>query len=304
MTSEVTPRLIELTYEAALKSFWRKKALSLFLRTSSISQRYLATWEEDETKREFLDRLFQKLQVDNRGNHAISRMAKSLSEQNTFPDLRNWEDSEKKIAEAHRAVRELKAYLRAQNHIVSSDREREEAQRLAREQNDTVQRFIADREDLRDRLERLQSTVGTQEGGYAFQKWFYAFLDYCEITNKKPYRTGGREIDGSLTHDGTTYLIELKFTKSQVQPSDVDSLKSKVSDKADNTMGIFLSISGYSDVAIQSASGAGTTLLLLDHTHIYLALMGTLNFGEVVSRVRRHASQTGEAYLHTSGFGG
>ena len=110
-------------------------------------------------------------------------------------------------------------------------------------------------------------------------------------------------MDHRLTMALPTF-VELKFTKSQVQPSGVDSLKSKVSGKADNTMGIFLSISGYSNVAVQSASGAGTTLLLLDHTHIYLALMGTLNFGEIVSRVRRHASQTGEAYLHTSGFGG
>ena len=169
MTSDVTPRLIELTYEAALKSFWRKKALSLFLRTSRISQRYLATWGEDETKREFLDRLFEELQVDDRGKRATSRIARSLSEQNTFPDLRNWEDSDQKIAEAHRSIRELKAYLREQNHTATAERERKEAQRLAREQNDTVQRFIADREDLRDRLERLQSTVGTQEGGYAFQ---------------------------------------------------------------------------------------------------------------------------------------
>lgn len=231
-------------------------------------------------------------------------MANSLSEQNTFPDLRNWEDSEQKIAKAHRAVRELRAYLSKQNDLATADRERKEAQRLAREQGDTIQRSIADRKDLRDRLERLQLMVGTQEGGYAFQAWFYDFIDYSEITNKRPYRTGGREVDGSLTHDGTTYLVELKFTRSQVQPSDVDSLKSKVSDTADNTMGIFVSISGYSGVAVHSASGARTTLLLLDHTHIYLALMGTLDFGDVVSRVRRHASQTGEAYLPTSGFGG
>lgn len=43
----------------------------------------------------------------------------------------------------------------------------------------------------------------------------------------------GRQIDGSLTLDGTTYLVELKFTASQANATDIDSLRSKVDDKAD-----------------------------------------------------------------------
>ncbi|MEO8330620.1 MAG: hypothetical protein ABI586_11480, partial [Candidatus Nanopelagicales bacterium] len=111
-------------------------------------------------------------------------------------------------------------------------------------------------------------------------------------------------IDGSLTLDGTTYLIELKFTGGQADATDVDSLRSKVDDKADNTMGIMVSISGYSAVAVTQASGRKTALLLLDAMHLYLFLAGSLSFQDVVLRVRRHASQTGEAYLPSSGFGG
>jgi hypothetical protein len=33
-------------------------------------------------------------------------------------------------------------------------------------------------------------------------------------------------------------------------------------------------------------------------------LTGSMAFGEIVSRVRRHASQTGEAYLPVAKFGG
>ena len=85
MPPAITPRLIDLTYEAALKSYWRKNALRMFLRTSSVSENYLSSWAEDETKRAFLDRLFQKLQTSDRGKSAIANMAKSLSEQATFP---------------------------------------------------------------------------------------------------------------------------------------------------------------------------------------------------------------------------
>ena len=90
MPPTITPRLIELTYEAALKSYWRKSALRMFLRTSAVSDSYLSSWAEDETKRVFLARLFQELQTFDRGNSAIAKMAMSLSEQTTFPDLRTW----------------------------------------------------------------------------------------------------------------------------------------------------------------------------------------------------------------------
>ena len=67
--------------------------------------------------------------------------------------------------------------------------------------------------------------------------------------------------------------------------------------KADNTMGVLFSISGFSSVAVTEASGAKSLILLFDHAHLYMLLHGTLTLEELVCRVRRHASQTGEAYL-------
>jgi hypothetical protein len=107
-----------------------------------------------------------------------------------------------------------------------------------------------------------------------------------------------------LTASGTTYLVELKFTAEQASATDIDTFHKKVTTKADNTMGIMISISGYSSIARQEASGERTPLLLLDHGHIYLVLGGIMGFGDVVDRVRRHASQTGEAFLSASDFGG
>ncbi len=234
----------------------------------------------------------------------IFRMAKSLSEQSTFPDLRNWEDSEQKIQDAHEAVEELKAYMEQQELEIRSEKEREEARERAWVARERIQRSLTDKTKLQQQLDAMYSKVGTQEGGYDFQDWFYRLLDYCEITNRKPYMTDGRQVDGSLTHEGTTYLVELKFTKEQCDVTDIDSLKAKVNKMADNTMGILVSIAGYSRNAISDASGSKTTLIIMDASHLYLFLSGAMDFGEIVSRLRRHASQTGEAYLPTSKFGG
>ncbi len=304
MATKITARLIELTYEAALKSFWRREALRKFLRATHIAESHIATWTSEESKRDFLDRTFQPLQKNERGQAVIFEMAKALSEQASFPDLRNWEDSAQKIGAATKAVAELKSYLRAQSEQIREEREREEAKQKAREERQRVQRSQTDLSVLQSRLDSLHSAVGTQQGGYDFQTWFYDALDFSEIQNRRPYVSNGRQIDGSITIEGTTYLVELKFTASQSGSTDIDSLRAKVEDKADNTMGVMVSISGYSSVAINQASGRKTALLLLDAPHLYLFLSGAMALPDIVTRVRRHASQTGEAYLPTNKFGG
>lgn len=304
MAAKITPRLIDLTYEAALKSYWRKNALRKFLRASHVAESFLATWASEETKREFLDRLFITLQKSDKGKSVIFQMARNLSEQSTFPDLRNWEDTDQKIPAANKAVRELKAYLKLQNEEIRNEREIEAAKEKAKERKAEIQKSLTDKSKLQQQLDAMHIKIGTQEGGYAFQDWFYDLLDYFEINNRRPYNADGRQIDGSLTYDGTTYLVELKFTNTQSCVTDIDSLRSKVEDKADNTMGIIVSISGYTSVAVKNASGRRGLLLLFDSQHIYMSLSGGLCFGEIISRVRRHASQTGEAYLEVAKFSG
>lgn len=304
MAIKITPHLVQLAYEAALKSFWRKESLRKFLRQSHVAESHLATWSPDESKRDFLDRTFAALQRLEKGKAVIGQMAIFLAEQTTFPDLRNWEDSAAKIQDASKAVAELKALIARQAKEVRSEREREAAKAKSREERAVIQQQQTSLSGLMQRLDDLAPQMGTAPGGYAFQDWFYDLLAFTEIEHRRPYNTGGRQIDGSVTVDGTTYLIELKFTADQAGSPDIDVFRGKVESKADNTMGLFVSMAGYSSVAVKEASGKKSTLLLLDASHIYLALTDGMQCIDVVRRVRRHASQTGESFLPVAAFSG
>lgn len=302
--ARLSPHFIELVYDALLKSFWRKKALRNFLRRSHISENFLGQLSDDELKRDWLDRLFRRLEETEKGRAAIEQMARSLAEQTSFPDLENWEDSAQKIQAARAAVAALNGYLQAKEREQEEKRQAEERRKRATEVRETKVRSETDLVKLRERLDSLVGLLGTQQGGYDFQVWFYDLMDFSDIDNRRPYVQGGRQIDGSLTIDGTTYLAELKFTATQADATDIDSLLAKVNTKADNTMGIMISMSGYSSVAIQQASFARSPLLLFDHAHLYMVLGGIEAFADVVRRVRRHSSQTGSAYLLAQEFGG
>jgi hypothetical protein len=304
MKTRLTPYYINLIYEACLKSFWRKKALSNFLRQCGIAQSFISSWGPEESKREFLDRFFAELPKSDSGRSGLLRMARFLMDQESFPDLKDWEDSAQKLKAAYDAVSNLRAYhSRQQNEFQSEEEKLKLKQEFLKRQQEAT-RSQQTLQKLSDRLNRLATELGSQEAGYRFQDWFYDLLDFSEITNRKPYVNKGRQIDGSLTVSGTTYLIELKFTSEQAGATEIDSFHKKVTTKADNTMGIMVSISGYSSVARQEASGDRTPLLLLDSAHIYLVLGGVMGLADVIDRVRRHASQTGEAYLSVSEFSG
>ncbi len=304
MKTRLTPHYISLVYEACLRSFWRRKALAKFLRQCNISAEFLQNWAPDESKRDVLDRLFLRLPKSDKGRSALVRMAGFLMEQESFPDLNNWEDSDVKLKEAHDAVSKLRRYhsrqqeeLRSEEDKVAAQRSFAELQRQATQSQQTLR-------GLNDRLNSLARSLGEQKAGYDFQEWFFELLDFSELSNRKPYVHRGRQIDGSLTVSGTTYLVELKFTREQAGATDIDSFYKKITTKADNTMGVMVSISGYSSIAKQEASGQRTPMLLLDHNHLYMVLGGIIGLGDLVDRVRRHASQTGEAYLSADDFGG
>jgi hypothetical protein len=225
-------------------------------------------------------------------------------DQRTFPDLQNWEQSAQMIKDAHDAVSRLRVLHAQQEEQLQSEDQRAKAQEEFRRRQEEVTLSQQSLQKLNQRLTGLAQRLGEQQAGYDFQEWFYDLLDFSEIANRRPYVHAGRQIDGSLTLSGTTYLVELKFTSEQATAVDVDSFLRKVNSKADNTMGIMVSISGYSSIACKEASGERTPIMLLDHAHLYMVLGNVMSFADIVERVRRHASQTGEAYLSTRDFGG
>jgi len=302
--TRVSSHFVQLTQDACLKSFWRKPTLRTFLRQHHIAESMLSSWAGDETKRNFLVRLFDKLvgTKSDRASAIIIDMARSLAAQEHFPDLENWEDSPLKLKDAREAISRLRTEV---DRLNSTERDEAESQRRRSDAERRRQQTLAatqSLEQLKARLDALGQRIGTQEAGYEFQTWFYDLVDFFEIECRRPYTTDGRQIDGSLTLDGTTYLVELKFTANTTDAPEVDVFRRKVTSKADNTMGLFVSISGFTSTAKDAASGERTPLLVLDYQHLYAILTSAMTLSEVVGRIKRHAAQTAVAYLSVSDF--
>lgn len=295
---------IDLTHDACRKVYWRRDALKTFLRQHGISEGHISTWNRDETKRIYLTRLFYDL-VNSRENrdNVILGIAIALSDMEHFPDLENWEDSKEKIVSAKEAVSRLKVEV-DKIKAVKIDEEAKKQRRLeAEKRKEEALAVKQTTQTLNNALLSMTNQQGTAEGGYKFQKWFYDLCVFFDIESRPGFTSDGRQIDGALTIDGTTFLIETKFSKNPIGSQDIDIFMSKVTSKSDNTMGIFVSMSGYTDGAIKTASRERTPILLLDYTHIFnLILPSIMTLQDVIRRVKRHSSQMGQAHLAVNNF--
>lgn len=105
------------------------------------------------------------------------------------------------------------------------------------------------------------------------------------------------QIDGAFSLDGTDYLFEAKWQSQPVSAHDLDSFSSKVRRKLDNTLGVFLSMNGFSIDGITAHSSGRPSIVLMDGADLMAVLDERIDFVTLLQRKKRHAAQTGSIFL-------
>jgi hypothetical protein len=67
--------------------------------------------------------------------------------------------------------------------------------------------------------------------------------------------------------------------------------------KLENTLGVFLSINGFSQDGVDAHSSGGAVVILLDGADLMGVLEERIDFVTLLLRKKRHAAQTGNIYL-------
>jgi len=169
------------------------------------------------------------------------------------------------------ALQDLKAF----KENVGKDIIEEEIQKRDFEKNLEKQR----KEDLiekerRNKIEKIKNEFydfskvteqrKKQERGYWLEKNFYELLELENIEHGKPYKNKNEQIDGHLKFKSFDYLVETKWTESQVKQKDISIFEGKLATKGQSTRGFILSISGFDDSAIQSAQNGTPRIIFMD----------------------------------------
>jgi hypothetical protein len=125
--------------------------------------------------------------------------------------------------------------------------------------------------------------------GLDFQPWLRELFALHDLEPRGSFASVGEQIDGQ------TLLVEARWTKDLVAPEGVRDFVGKFEQKLDNTLGLMVSIQGFTNAAGAKATSGGRLLtIFMDGQDIYPVLDGLVDLRQLLSRKLRHAAEKGE----------
>jgi hypothetical protein len=136
--------------------------------------------------------------------------------------------------------------------------------------------------------------------GYRFESLLADLLRADELDPRTSYKAPGEQIDGSFFLHGAVFLLEAKWHADPIPASTLYQFKGKVDGKLVGTIGIFISMSAYSQDAVDALTlGKSLNLVLFDKRDIDAAINRDLGFRAVLKRKLRQAAEEGVVYFPT-----
>jgi hypothetical protein len=172
------------------------------------------------------------------------------------------------------------------------ERQRRAAEKL--QSNGAVRQKL---EQIRKRYTGLVVSADPQGRGFELERVMFDLFELFDLDPKASFRNLGEQVDGAFSLDGTDFLFEAKWRQTASGAGDLDSFSAKVRRKLENTLGVFLSINGFSANGIAAHSAGGAVVILMDGADLMAVLEERIDFVSLISRKKRHAAQTGNIYL-------
>lgn len=296
---DISPGAYGALSEALAVIYWNKSALHRFLRTFLRDHpELLAGIDFAGPKREAADDVVDRLMADEPRYHDLTwHLMADVATRETFPNLMQQDNADYLVEQARTAVAELRRYTL--DHAAQQRAQDEFDRELAefRERNRNVQTFARTLEVLKGEfLVMSVDTSNPHQRGLDFETFLYKIFALFDMEPRLKYSLEYEQIDGAMSFDTDDYIIEAKWWKEQLQPSHLDGLASKVGRKAKNTLGLFISISGFTSGAIE-AYRERTPLITMDGEDLFCVLDSRVRLDELLKRKKRHSSETGSCYF-------
>lgn len=284
--------------EALTNLYWYKSDLRSFLTSTLANSSLLGGLNWDDYKRNIVGTLINFMaKRENQYQSDLLRLMSEVSRVGDFSHLERLEGGKEKAAAARASIRALRKLTEAHDALFEEQKKVEERRRKAHEQ-------LLRKTAVRERIEKLNQeymelliTSDPQQRGYQLEKILRNLFDLFDLDPRASFKIVGEQIDGAFTFDGTDYLFEGKWQQEAVSATDLDSLSGKLSRKLDNTLGLFLSINGFSEDGVRAHSSGRRLIILMDGSDLMAVLEGRIDLIQLLLRKRREASQTGNIYL-------
>ncbi len=265
--------------EALANIYWVKKDLKDFIGYTIQNTSILSTidWQNNykyQSAAELVDRMAARPDIYQEDLLCLFREVTNFSD---FSHLKKWDDPEKKIKAATEKV--------------------EERKKAAGEKRKASLVFSKKLEELKCKFYEIAGSGNPHKRGYDLEHFLNELFTLFDLDPKSSFKIAGEQIDGAFTFDNNDFLLEAKWQKNPVDAGDLYKFAGKLSGKLKNTLGLFISINGFSTESTEVKSEGLKSMVLMDGADMNAILDSRITLNELLYRKRRHASQTGNIYL-------
>ena len=160
------------------------------------------------------------------------------------------------------------------------------------------------RQELKPELEYLSDDNNFPEAsdkrnrGRRFERLIHSLLEVEGLSPNSSFRPDGEEIDGSFVLGQSVFLFEAKWHKAEMPASSIYQFKGKVDGKLIGTIGIYISMSGYSGEAGDALTyGKSINIILFDKNDFETCIEENDGFKKVLLKKIRIATEKGTAFF-------
>jgi cell fate (sporulation/competence/biofilm development) regulator YlbF (YheA/YmcA/DUF963 family) len=301
MTQKISAVAIQSLKEALCTIYWYKSDLKSFLFNSLGDKSILSSVNWEIYKRQIVSDIIYILTTDqDKYLGDLRRLFHEVCKMENFRHLLDLEDGIKKAERAKTAVNDLRKIVETHD---KATRTVEELEERRKKEVEKLSKSLAVRqklEELRNSFNALVSSTPPHKRGFDLEKLLYDLFELFDLDPKASFRNTGEQIDGGFSLEGTDYLFEGKWQTRLSDIQDLDAFASKVHRKLDNTLGLFLSVNGFSADGVTAHSTGRPVIILMTGVDLMAVLEERIDFVSLLLRKRRHAAQTGNILLQAS----
>lgn len=284
--------------EALAAIYWYKSDLRSFLLATLSDNTLLTRINWNDYKINICGNLINYMQLhETTYQNDLLRLISEIVKINDFSHLEKLDGGKEKVKQAKKAVGALneisKTFIDLQNKADELEKRRREEYEK-RIKNQEMKKKL---QEIRTEYFSLISSDDLQGRGFQLEKILRGLFEIFDLDPKASFRITGEQIDGAFTFENTDFLLEAKWTKELISIEDMDAFAGKLSRKLENTLGLLISINGFSDGAIKAHTSGRKLMILMDGSDLMAILEERIDMIELLYRKKRYASQTGNIYL-------
>lgn len=294
----LSPASVVALKEALCSIYWYKSDLRSFLSNCLGGERSVSALNWDNYKRQVVSDLIDALTRD-QDKHlgSLTKLCYEVTSITSFSHLEQLDGGEQKARRAREAVEHLRQLVEPHKDKVKEEEQAELRRKDREEKLRTNGAVRAKLKDLNGRFMSIATGSSPQTRGFDLERLMYDVFELFDLDPKASFRNTGEQIDGAFSLEGTDYLFEAKWQAEHVSVQELDGFAGKVRRKLDNTLGVFLSMNGFSPDGIAAHSTGRPSVVLMDGADLMAVLEERIDFVTLLLRKKRHAAQTGNIFL-------